>query len=131
MKHRMIIYFTLLGFTFLLCILSMLLFVYLFSSREKGMAWGICCGLFSGNLLPLFFFKFKQIYVFIHSIIYSLSLLPLLYISSNYLALKFMNPSLPLLILFTVSILVAWEIANFSTKKLVRSLAFAKSKLKS
>jgi hypothetical protein len=118
-KNRIFFYFTLLITTGILSFLMMLLFVYVFNSREKGIAWGLCSGLFFGNFTSLLLFKLKLKFILINSILYAMILFLSLYISSNYLAVRFNDQTIPLFGFAIISIIISFELSHLVSKKII------------
>lgn len=119
MKNKILSYLLLLGFTLIASILLMFVFVFIFSSREKGIAWGICAGIIVGQIALSIFQKQKVISIIFSTIIYALLVFICLYGVTN-----FMKPLFQLgkFILYALSFIVCWEISLYITNKISKSL---------
>lgn len=111
-NNRIAKYIILIGLVTLTSFLFMFLFVYLFDSRLKGIAWGLCNGIFFGNLLLLLFLRTSILKILIHSVIYSIIVFIILYLSSNFILVNFKSTTLNILFLI-ISILTSYELTNF------------------
>ncbi len=112
---RFRIYLFLLLGTLLGSLLLTIPFIFIFNDRGTGVSWGICLGaLLCHFLISLSILKYKLIKSIIKTIFYAGILFILFYVISNYLyAIKH---ELLMLFLYSISILLAWEMSLLMMK---------------
>jgi uncharacterized membrane protein (UPF0136 family) len=116
LRTKLLAYVLLFGLTLISGIVLVLVCIFITSSRETGMAWGICAGIFCGHIGLAIFQKHKIVPAILTTIIYSLSVFLFMYAITNYI--KALAPTVKF-ILYGLSVIISWEISQFVVYKTI------------